>query len=168
MEPMPQGPRGGEVFIFPLLMVLGVVGVLCPQLWRERDTALLCPAEKRQLVADRSVGVISSFVVAAQEWRLHHSLGGLENLQIVLLPLPGRPCCWQAALLGTPGCRLGPPAQGDTPPPDSLLPLFRSVSVRMRLVPPLATALPAPPHASGHSGAALHLLSPYHDRAAVL
>ena len=49
----------------------------------------LSPAEKRQLHFDGRVAVICTLMMAAHHLSVFHRLGGLDNLQVVLIPLPG-------------------------------------------------------------------------------
>ena len=85
------------LFAIPLVVGLGVAGVHSPI--GQRLEAPLSPTEKRQLGSDRWVGVICPILATSHHWRMYHLLGGLDNLQIVLIPLPGevgpaRRRCW--------------------------------------------------------------------------
>ena len=125
------------ILAIPLVVVLGVAGVYCPRFVgrnnqlraaAQRAVNLTPPppaggpaaaaaaaaagaAEERQILDfDRCVGIICPILMVSHQWRMHHRLGGLDRLQIVLLPLPGEG--WKAALQGNPpaahGCALPP------------------------------------------------------------
>ena len=101
------------VFIIPLVVVLGVAGVQAGRL----TPANLTPTEKQQLEFDQRVGITSSCVMAAYQWRVYHRLSGLDNCQIVLLPLSGEgwPAAagrgWRASRSAPAGCTLLPSHQ---------------------------------------------------------
>ena len=75
------------IFAIPLVVALGVVGVHSP-IGRRLETPL-SPAETRQLGFDRWVGIISCVLCLSHQWRTCHRVCGLDNYQIMLLPMPG-------------------------------------------------------------------------------
>ena len=77
-------------FALPLVVVTCVAGVQAARRKRRPGfDANLTPAEKRQLDFDGQVALIATLIMAAHESSVYHRLGGLDNLQIVLVPLPG-------------------------------------------------------------------------------
>ena len=150
------------IFIIPAALV--VFGVACLPVPAGRVRPVrpapgatpFSPAEKFLLRHDRTQGLAMSSMAVVYLWRINRGLSKLDNLQLLLSALlgegaggPEQHCC-QAPLPATPGGRhLGL----------CLHPLRYRFSVHERLVLPLATVLPAPPHPGGRSLAALCLLS---------
>ena len=92
-------------FALPLVVVTCVAGVQAARRkQRPGFDANLAPVEKRQLQLDGWSAFIGALMMIAHQSSVYRRLGGLDNLQIVLLPLPGEVGPASGAAGGAPAC----------------------------------------------------------------